>query len=328
MTMITIGRRDLLALAGAAAGASLLPRRAVAAAPLNFGYDAAASWGAIGMVAKAKGAFKKAGAAVNYYTFDSGKSTRDAMLSGHIDLGILGSTPFILGAAKGDMMAIAMAMYAGKTDAVVAGAKSGIKSMKDLKGRRVASQLGTSTDYVFQSELLPKYGLKPSDIHVVNTMGRNMIAAVVAGSVDAFVGTEPFVSIAEVDNLGKTVADFASVDMLPVVLGANRSVVEKRPKELVAFLRGWLDTIKLFETDPNECAKSIQAAMHAQGFELTDKTVTLMLSKLGVNAQYVPGFKAYMEAQSKVLMQQHKLRSLPDWDKLINQSLLKEAMVA
>ena len=208
MHRMTIERRAVLALLGATGTACMLPRPASAAAPLNFGYDEASSWGVIGMVAKAKDLFKKAGADVDYHTFDSGKATRDAMLSGHIDLGILGSTPFILGAAKGEVIAIAMAMYAGKTDAVVVGAKSDIKSMQDLKGRRVASELGTSTDYVFQAELLPKYGLSPSDLHIINTQGPNMIAALVSGSVDAIVDTEPFVSIAQADNIGKVIADY------------------------------------------------------------------------------------------------------------------------
>jgi ABC-type nitrate/sulfonate/bicarbonate transport system substrate-binding protein len=328
MGRMTIERRKVLALLGAAGSAVTLSRRASAASPLNFGYDEDSAWGVIGMVAKAQDLFKKAGADVNYYTFVSGKATRDAMLSGHIDLGILGSTPFILGAAKGEVIAIAMAMYAGKTDAVVVGAKSGITSMQDLKGRRVASELGTSTDYVFQAELLPKYGLSPSDLRIINTQGPNMIAALVSGSVDAIVDTEPFVSIAQADNIGKVIADYASVDMLPVVLGANRSVVEKRPHEVVAFLRGWLDTIKMFETSTPEVGRIIQATMQKQGFALSDKMVDLMLPKLGVNAQFVPGFKAYMEAQSKVLVQQHKLSELPDWDKLIDTSLLSQAMAA
>ncbi len=62
--------------------------------------------------------------------------------------------------------------------------------------------------------------------------------------------------------------------------------------------------------------------------KLSDKMVDLMLPKLGVNAQFVPGFKAYMEAQSKVLVQQHKLSEMPDWDKLIDTSLLSQAMAA
>ena len=55
------------------------------------------------------------------------------MVGGRIDLGVLGSTPFVVGAAKGDMVAIGMSMYAGKTDLIVAGKNTGIKSIADLR---------------------------------------------------------------------------------------------------------------------------------------------------------------------------------------------------
>jgi hemerythrin-like domain-containing protein len=75
-------------------------------------------------------------------------------------------------------------------------------------------------------------------------------------------------------------------------------------------------------------AKILRGVMEEQGFKISDKATMLMLSKLGVNTQYVPGVKAYMEAQSKVLLRQHVINKLPDWNKLINRSLLKEATVA
>jgi NitT/TauT family transport system substrate-binding protein len=325
----TIGRREALGFLGAAvAGASLLPRRGMAAAPLVLGYDGVAAWGALGMVARAKHMFKQAGVDVDFRTFEAGKMTRDAMVSGHVDIGILGSTPFIIGVAKGNMEAIAMAMYAGKTISIFAGKSSGINTVKDLKGRKVASQLGTSTHWVFTNKVLPKFGLTPADLHIINTLGRNMVAALVSGSVDAFVGGEPYVSGAEVDGLGKVIADYSSFDLDPVVLAANIPVVEQRPKEVVQFLRGWLATTKLFETAPGEVAKIIQSTMDAQGFKISDKAATLLVSKLGVNPQYVPQVKPYMEEQSKVLYDQDVISKLPDWSKLINTSLLKEAMVA
>lgn len=328
MNRMTIGRRQVLGLIGAVAGASLLPRRGRAATPLVLGYDGVAAWGAIGMVAKAKDPFKKAGIDVDFRTFEAGKMTRDAMISGHVDLGILGSTPFIIGVAKGNMEAVAMAMYAGKTISIFAGKDSGINTVKDLKGRKVASQLGTSTHWVFVSKVLPKFGLSVGDLHIINTLGRNMVAALVSGSVDAFVGGEPYVSGAEVDGLGKVIADYSSFDLDPVVLAANIPVVEQRPKDVVRFLRGWLATTKLFETEPAAVTKIIESTMAAQGFKISDKAATLLVSKLGVNSQYVPEVKSYMEEQSKVLYDQHVISRLPDWSKLINASLLKEAMVA
>ena len=170
MTRLTLPRRAFLTLAGGAVAATALPtiaRAQGAAAPLAFGYQNT-SWGVIGMIAEAEDLFKKAGANVTIYKFDGGKNTRDAMVAGRVDIGVFGATPFVVGAAKGDIVAIGMAMYAGKTLAVVAGANSGITDVKQLKGKKVGSQIGSTTDGIFQNKILPSFGVTPSDLTVVN----------------------------------------------------------------------------------------------------------------------------------------------------------------
>ncbi len=203
MTKFTLPRRDFLAIAGATIATSAFPMvEAFGAEPLNFGFQDT-SWGTIGMICEAEGLFKKAGANIKIFHFDSGKTTRDAMISGRVDMGVIGATPFIIGAAKGQMEAIGLALYGSKTLSVVAGLKKGINSIKDLKGHRVGSQLGSATDYVFQSKILPKAGLTKNDVQIVNVRFQNHVSALAAGSIDAFAGVEPFPSIAEVDKLGK-----------------------------------------------------------------------------------------------------------------------------
>ncbi len=120
------------------------------------------------MIAESEDLFKKAGANVKIFTFDSGKTTRDAMIAGRIDIGVIGATPFVIGAAKGELEAIAIALYGAKTLSIVGGLKSGVNSVKDLKGRKVGSQLGSATDFVFQNKILPKFGLSKSDVQVIN----------------------------------------------------------------------------------------------------------------------------------------------------------------
>ncbi len=319
-------RRDVLAGAAAAAAGTVLPRIGFAqAAPINFGYQTT-SWGTIGMLVEAQDLFKKAGGNVSILKFDGGKTTRDAMISGRVDVGVLGSTPFVVGAAKGDMVAIGMSMYAGKTDAIVAGSKTGIKSIVDLKGRRVASQLGSATDHVFQQKILPKFGLSAKDLQVVNIPHQNHIAALASGSVDAFAGVEPFPSLAEVDGIGVAIIDYADFDILPVILVANRPVVEQKRAAVVALLRGWLAGVKLFETQPAQAAKIVFDFFKAQGFSVSEAVVKRMLSKLDVTPTYKPGLREYLEDEAKVLMQQKAIATMPDWSKILNSELLQEAM--
>ncbi len=326
MTKLTLPRRDFLAIAGATLTASAFPMVDAfgADAPLNFGFQDT-SWGTVGMITEAEGLFKKANAPIKIFHFSSGKATRDAMISGRIDMGVIGATPFIIGAAKGQMEAIGLALYGSKTLAVVAGLKKGINSIKDLKGHRVGSQFGSATDYVFQNKILPKAGLSAKDVQMVNVRFQNHVSALAAGSVDAFAGVEPFPSLAEVDKLGKVLTDYSPYDLQPVILGCSTADVQKRRGDVVAFLRGWLAGVKIFDDNRDKAAEIVINSFKKKGFKISEKVVKLMLSKIDVNPEFKPELKNYLTNQSKVLMKQNKIAAIPDWDKLLNSGLLAEA---
>lgn len=327
MTKITLPRREFLTIAGAAMGVSALPtclRAQGATAQLNFGFQNT-SWGTIGMIAEAQDLFKKAGGNVSIFKFDSGKTTRDAMIAGRIDIGVIGATPFVIGAAKGELEAIAIALYGAKTQSIVGGLKSDIKSVKDLKGRKIGSQLGSATDFVFQNKILPKYGLAKRDVQVINVTFQNHLAALAAGSIDAFAGVEPFPSIAEVEKLGKVLVDYSEFDLQPIIIAANKSVIDGKRDAVVAFLRGWLAGVKEFHDHRDTVNALILKHFKDQGFAVDEKVITLMLSKLDVNPLYVPAIQSYLDGESKELLEQKKISAIPDWGKLLNRDLLAAA---
>ena len=321
-----IERRDFLKTAGAAALASAWPLRTYAQSgePLNLGFQNT-SWGTVAMVADAEKTFEKAGANVKFHRFGSGKETRDAMISGRIDVGVLGGTPFVVGAAKGDMDAIGIAMYAGKTNAIVAAKDSGIKTVKDLKGKRVASQLGSATNYVFLNKILPKFGLTKDDVHIVNVTFQNQVAAIVGKSADAFAGVEPFPSVAEVEGLGTPIIDYSQFDMQPVFLAVNEPVLAKRRDELVAFMRGWVAAANIVNNEPDRAVKIVWDTFKAQGYDTKEAVFKLMLTKIDVKPQYVPGLEQYLQEQSDVLVKQKQIAAVPDWKKILDTSVLAQA---
>jgi NitT/TauT family transport system substrate-binding protein len=326
MTKLVLPRRDFLTLAGGALAAAALPydMRAHAAGVINFGYQTT-SWGSIGMIAESKGLFKKAGADVKVFQFSSGKDARNAMISGRVDVGVIGATPFIIGAAKGDMEAIALALYGAKTLAVVVGAKSGIKTLKDLKGKKVGSQLGSATDFVFQNKIMPKAGLTKDDVQVVNVRFQNHVSALSAGSIDAFAGVEPFPSVAEVNGLGKVLTDYSAYDLQPIILAANTKTIKDNRDNLVAFTRGWLAAVKIYQDHRAEATQIVLDFFKKKGFDVNEKIITLMLSKIDVTPDFGPDLKSYLAAQSKVLLDQKKIAAVPDWSKLLNSSILAAA---
>ncbi len=326
MTKFTLPRRDFLTLVGGALAAATLPvdMRAHAAATINFGYQTT-SWGTIGMIAESQGLFKKAGADVKVFQFSSGKDARNAMISGRVDVGVVGATPFIIGAAKGDMEAIGLALYGAKTLAVVVGVKSGIKSLADLKGKKVGSQLGSATDFVFQNKILPKAGLKKGDVQVINVKFQQHVAALTAGSIDAFAGVEPFPSVAEVNGLGKVLTDYSAYDLQPIILAANTKTIKENHDNLVAFVRGWLAAVKVYQDHRDEATQVVLDFFKKKGFDVNEKIIKLMLDKIDVTPDFGPQLKSYLETQSKVLVSQKKIAAVPDWGKLLNSSILSAA---
>jgi aliphatic sulfonates family ABC transporter substrate-binding protein len=323
-----ITRRAFLASTGGAALALALPRAARAdSPPLNFGFQNT-SWGSVAMVAEAEKTFEKAGAKVKPFRFDGGKSTRDAMIAGRVDIGVLGAAPFVVGAAKGDIVAIAVAMYAGRTNAVVAAKDSGIRSVADLKGRRVASQLGSSTDYVFQNKILPKFGLAKGDVQIANIPHQNEIAAMVGKSVDAFAGVEPFPSVAEIEGLGTVLVDYGEFDLQPVFVAINRPVLESRRGDVVAFLRGWLAAVRIVNENPKRAVEIVWNEFKAQGYDVKEAAFTRMLAKLDVKPEFTPALRDYLNEQGRVLLGQKQIPAVPDWNRALDESVLAEAKKA
>jgi NitT/TauT family transport system substrate-binding protein len=291
--------------------------------PIRFGFQNT-SWGSIGMVAEAEDIFKKNGVNIAIYRFDSGKAVRDAMIANRIDIGVLGTTPMIVGVAKGDMAPVAMAMYAGRTNAVVVGKDSGIKTVADLKGKKVGSQIGSATDNVFNNKVLPSFGLTKGDVTIVNTKFSNHVAALAGGSVDAFAGVEPFPSVAVTEGLGLSIIDYSSFDIVPVWLAINKSVLDKRRAEVLGFLRAWVATINIFKNTPDRAATIVQENFTKMGFTVSKIAIVNMLGKLEVNPEYVPGLEAYLIAESNILLEKKQIPKMPNWKALLSKPLLQQ----
>jgi ABC-type nitrate/sulfonate/bicarbonate transport system substrate-binding protein len=325
MEKATYTRRHVLQVLGAGALAAVTPAIARAAgAPLTLGIQTS-TWGAVGMVAEAEKLFEKAGANVVVQKFDSGRAVRDAMVAGRIDLGSLGAAPFVLGAGKGDLAALGTVAYAGGTLAVVAGRKSGVKSVGDLKGKKVASQIGSETDHVFQTKIAPHYGLKHGDFQVINVKFHDHISALASGSVDAFAGVEPYPALAEVDGIGTKLTDYTKFDIVPLMLAVNRPVLEKRSAELIPFLKGWLAAVRMFKENPKRVAQIVQNFYASQGYKVSEQVIARALAPMSVDPNYVPELKAYLTAIADTLMKKGQMTAMPDWDRVLDRQILQRA---
>src|SRR5262245_61000133 len=249
-------RRTFVTRLGGTGILALLARRGVAAGdPVRLGYQANI-WGSLSLVALKSGIFEKLGLPVEGIPAPVGRQTRDAMVAGRIDFGTFAVQTFILGAEKGELVAVALAGNAGRTVHVLVRPDSPYQSVAELRGKKIATGIGSSTDAAFQSRVAPRFGLTGAGSYeAINTLEPDKVAALAARQVEASVSVEPFVSVAEEKGLGRSIVSFETYDPMPVVLAAGPGVADRRRGAVVLFLRGWLATARLFQDSPQRAAE-------------------------------------------------------------------------
>jgi NitT/TauT family transport system substrate-binding protein len=163
----TLGLLSKLLLSAAVAGASLA---AQAAEPLKIGYSDWPGWVAW-QVAQDKGWFKEAGVDVKLEWFDYSASM-DAFAAGKVDAVLMtnGDT-LVTGAGGGKGVMILVTDYSNGNDMIIA--KPGIKSLADLKGKKVAVETGL-VEHLLLRAGMKKLGMKPGDIEIVNAKTNEM----------------------------------------------------------------------------------------------------------------------------------------------------------
>jgi len=98
---------------------------------------------------------------IRWIKFDSGRDVNTAIASGSIDFGLVGTPPGAIGIAKGlPYQVYYVHDVIGESEALVVKKSSGIKSLKELKGKKIATTFG-STSHFSLLEALKKEGMNP-----------------------------------------------------------------------------------------------------------------------------------------------------------------------
>ncbi len=329
MSRKDVGRRRFLAMsAGAllgtlgAGGIRALAQTKLG--PVRLGYNANL-FGAISVIALQEKLFDRYGVAVDGRRFAAGRQIRDAMVSGQIDMGTFGTDTFLIGADKGDLIAIAVFAHAGRTAHIIVRPDSDIKSVADLKGKKVAGILSGSIFTVFETRLAPKAGLTKGSYQAVNVMGPDQLSALATKQVDAVAAVEPYVSIGEEQGIARSIASYESVDLTPFLLCARPEFVDRNRPATVAFLRGWLDSAKIMLEEPDRAANIILASYKEQGYDVSKATIARALGRLDVRTDFAPELRTYLTREAEELLRDKKIKAAPSWDKALRGEFLAEA---
>jgi len=323
-----ITRRRYLAASGAAAlTAALAPRPALALETLRQGYQTNI-WGMPTYYLMRSGLLEKHGLKFEEFAVPSGNLTMQQMVARQVDVGTYAGQSLILGNAKGGLSAIALIEYVGKTGRVVARKDLGITKLEQLKGMKIANQVGSSIASVFTDTIGPQHGLKKGDYQEVRMDVNNMIAALAAKTVDAMVNVEPYNVIAVADGIGVDLIDFSSVDRMPVFMAATPDFIEKSPETVVAYLRAWLDVARDFKENPKKVADVIYSFYTDKGYKMSIDSFKTALSRVEVDPGFPSDLKPYMQEQAEILLREKKINAIPDWSKALRPDFMEKARAA
>ena len=200
---MNLNRRTLLQVASATGASMALPSLVQAADPLkelrlDYAYYSPSS-----LVLRRFGwleeDFKKDGTSVKW-VFSAGSNRALEYLNGNsIDIGSSAGLAALLAKANGNPITAPYIFSRPEWTALVVPKDSPIKTLKDLKGKKVAATKGTDP-YLFLLRSLKTVGLKRTDIEHVALQHADGRAALEQGRVDAWAGLDPIMASAELDS--------------------------------------------------------------------------------------------------------------------------------
>jgi sulfonate transport system substrate-binding protein len=183
-----------------------------------------------------EGKLKALGYTVAWTEFPSGPPLLEAINAGAIDFGNTGESPPIFAQAAGvPFVYVAYEPPAPKGEAILVPKDSALKTVADLKGKKVAFNKGANVHYLVV-KALEKAGVKYSEIQPVFLAPADARAAFERGSVDAWAIWDPFQAAAEAATGARELTDGTGIVANTQFYLGSRKFVETNGQVLDAVL--------------------------------------------------------------------------------------------
>lgn len=257
--------------------------------------------------------FAPPGYKIEVIPFETPTDSKNAVVTGTVDFATFGIAAAMLGAAAGEPVVIFAPQCNGGM-AVVASVKSDIKTIKDLKGKKVAIW-PSSTQEVVILERLKAEGMSIKDIQPIRLPFSDMAPALARGDIDAYVGAEPGPGISLANGVGRIVEYPYStpIGSLNMVWATRQEMIDKNPdlvrlmvemhrKATEFAMSNRAEMVKMTMQKLGQQQKSIEMA--APNVELTWR----------INDEFIKRAKAY----GALMLEKKQIRELPNFDRFIN----------
>lgn len=213
-------------------------------------------------ILKARGtleqALKAQNISVKWVEFPAGPQMLEGLNVGSVVFGETGDAPPIFAqAANENLVYVAHQPPSSKAEAVIVPKDSAIKTVADLKGKRVALNKGSNVHYLLL-KVLESNGLTLQDIEVSYLTPSDARAAFERGAVDAWVIWDPFFAAAEQQIGARKLQDGEGLATNYQFYMSDRKFAETQPQVVQTIVQQVSETSDWVKANPAEAAKILE----------------------------------------------------------------------
>ena len=185
----------------------------------------------------------------------AGPVINEAFANGQVDLAYLGDLAAIIGKSNGLDTRLLSASARGVKQYLGVVPGSGIKTLQDLKGKRVAIFRGTATQLSFDAALA-SVGLSEKDVKVINLDFNAAVAALAAKQIDASWGSSGLTALQAkgLAELPLNTKDLGGAGSVQSVLVGTGKFVDGHPEAVAKLLKAQQQAVEWLTQDSNKDA--------------------------------------------------------------------------
>jgi NitT/TauT family transport system substrate-binding protein len=209
-------------------------------------------------VAHMKGYFLQEGLEVTPRLHPYGKPALEDLLAGKADFATVAETPVMFAILKREKISVIATTQSSKMgNAILAKRDKGILTFGDLKGKKIAATLGTTSDF-FLDAILGVHGIFRKDVEVVDLKAEEMADALTHGDIDAVSTFTPYVAYTK-KKLGNRVITFQDKDIYRWTFNvvAKQEFIRKNPDKVRKVLRALVRAEDFVRENPAETQKIV-----------------------------------------------------------------------
>ncbi len=253
-------------------------------------------------------------------TFDSPTDGKNAVVTKSVDFGGFGIAAATLGAAAGEPVVVVGA-FCNKGMGVISKAGSDIKTIKDLKGKKVGIWPG-STQEVFIMERLRMEGMSIRDVVATRVPFGEMHAMLSRGDIDAYVGAEPGPGLSLSSGVGQLVEYPYGTAMggLNMIFATNEEMVAKDPELVRAMLTVHRKASEFMMANKAAVAEMTVARLGANKAAVEN---ALAANNVEYTWELTDTVLTQARTYANQMLELKQIRALPEFGKFLNPSFSK-----